>query len=76
MTILEIANERGIAFAERAFSVEEARSAREAFTTSATSFVTPVVQIDDIVIGDGAPGALTRNLIEQYQTYIEALETL
>ena len=76
LTILEIAKERGFAFAERAFSVDEAKSAREAFTTSATSFVTPVVQIDDILIGDGAPGELTRNLIEQYQSYIDALETL
>jgi D-alanine transaminase len=76
LTILEIATSSGVAFTERPFSVDEAKYAREAFTTSATSFVTPVVQIDDTVIGDGAPGALTRKLIEQYQAYIEALETV
>jgi D-alanine transaminase len=76
LTILGIVTARGIAFTERPFNVDEAKSAREAFTTSATSFVTPVVQIDETVIGDGAPGAITRKLIEQYQSYIDALETL
>jgi len=76
LTILKIATELGVAFTERPFSVEEAKSSREAFTTSATSFVTPVVQIDNTAIGDGVPGALTRKLTEQYHTYIDALETL
>jgi D-alanine transaminase len=76
LTILKIATELGVAFTERPFSVEEAKSSREAFTTSATSFVTPVVQIDNTAIGDGVPGALTRKLTDQYHTYIDALATL
>ena len=76
LTILKIATVLGVAFTERPFSVEEAKSAREAFTTSATSFVTPVVQIDDTAIGDGVPGALTRKLTDQYHPYIDALATL
>lgn len=68
-TILKIAAEQGIAFVERPFSVDEAKAAREAFTSSATSFATPVVQIDDAVIGDGKPGPLSRRLLELYMDY-------
>ncbi len=47
---------------ERAFSVGEAYEAKEAFITSATNTVMPVVRIDEHVIGDGKPGPLTRKL--------------
>jgi D-alanine transaminase len=50
----------------RAFTVEEAQSAREAFVTSATSFITPVVQIDDRPIGNGVPGSLATALRQAY----------
>ncbi|MBC8051278.1 MAG: D-amino-acid transaminase [Chitinophagales bacterium] len=43
-------------FEERAFSVEEAKSAREAFLTSASALIMPVVSIDGAWIGDGVPG--------------------
>ena len=69
LTILRIAEEEGIAYEERSFTVDEAKAAREAFTSSATSFATPVVQIDDTVIGDGAPGALSRRIFETYMDY-------
>lgn len=68
-TILRIAGEEGLHIEERAFSVGEAKAAREAFLSSATSFVTPVVRIDDAVLGDGTPGALTRRLTEWYWAY-------
>ncbi|MFT6228926.1 MAG: D-alanine transaminase [Paracoccaceae bacterium] len=46
---------------ERPFTLDEAMSAREAFITSASSFVTPVVKIDGAPVGTGAPGpAATR----------------
>ena len=59
--------------AEQAFSVEAAKAAREAFVTSATSFLTPVVQIDDTVIADGAPGPLSRRLQGWYIDYCAGL---
>lgn len=68
-TILRIAGEEGLAIEERPFSVAEAQRAREAFLSSATSFVTPVVQVDDKVIGDGRPGPLTSRLTEWYWAY-------
>lgn len=72
-TVLGIAQAEGIAFMERPFTVEEARAAREAFVTSATSFVTPVVRIDDAVLGDGRPGSLSRTLLAHYRNYCAGL---
>lgn len=60
--ILGALQEVGMAFAERPFSLEEARQAREAFVTSATSTVMPVVAIDGIAVGEGRPGPITLKL--------------
>jgi D-alanine transaminase len=68
-TILAIAAEEGIALEERPFSVDEAKAAAEAFVTSATSFVTPVVRIDEAVIADGTPGPLSCRLLAWYRDY-------
>ncbi|PIL22054.1 D-amino acid aminotransferase [Puniceibacterium antarcticum] len=65
-SVLELAQSHGIEIEERAFTPDEARAAREAFITSATNFVVPVVRVDDVVIGDGHPGALTQQLRQQY----------
>lgn len=51
---------------ERAFTIEEALSAREAFLTSATSFVTPVTMIDGRPVGNGAPGSVATELRRAY----------
>lgn len=69
-TVLALAREQGLRFEERPFTVDEAKAAREAFVTSATSFVTPVVQIDDRVIGNGKPGSLSCQLLDGYRAYI------
>ncbi|MBX9945429.1 MAG: D-amino-acid transaminase [Reyranella sp.] len=53
-------------FAERPFSLTEAKRAREAFITSATSFVTPVVKIDGEPVADGKVGPTARRLREEY----------
>ncbi|UHS63098.1 D-amino-acid transaminase [Agrobacterium vaccinii] len=65
-SVLDIAKEAGIAYEERAFTPEEALDAAEAFITSATSFVLPVVAIDGKAIGDGKPGPLTLKLRQLY----------
>lgn len=64
--ILACARETGQAIQERAFTVAEAQAASEAFVTSATSLVTPVVQIDGQWLGDGRPGRVSRRLLEIY----------
>jgi D-alanine transaminase len=56
----------GYELQERAFTLEEAKSAREAFITSATSFVTPVVRIDDVIIGRGMAGNIATRLRQTY----------
>ena len=65
-SVLGLAGAHGIKVEQRAFTPEEARNAREAFITSATNFVVPVIRIDDRVIGDGTPGKLTRALRAEY----------
>lgn len=69
---LPLARDMGLEIEERAFSVEELFAAREAFITSATTVVMPVVAVDGRQIGDGRPGALT---LELRRRYIERLRT-
>lgn len=51
---------------ERPFTVAEAQAADEAFVTSASSFVMPVVEIDDVAVADGRPGPVARRMREVY----------
>jgi D-alanine transaminase len=60
--VLEVAAGQGLTVEERAFTVAEAKAAREAFLTSATQSVMPVVEIDGKKIGDGRPGTVARAL--------------
>jgi D-alanine transaminase len=66
LAVLDIIAREGYRLDERPFSVEEAKAAREAFLTSTTSDVLPVVRIDGAPIGDGRPGPLTRQLRAGY----------
>lgn len=65
-TVLQCAAELGYPVEERAFSLKEALAAREAFMTSASSFVTPVVSIDGKTIANGAPGSMAIALRQAY----------
>lgn len=65
-SVLALAAEHGISVEERAFIPDEAKVALEAFITSATNFVLPVVRIEGAPVGDGRPGALTRELRRCY----------
>ena len=62
MRLIDVLKREKLELVERAFTVEEAQSAREAFVTSATAIVLPVVKIDGRPIGNGAPGALSERL--------------
>lgn len=61
----------GLAVEERAFTLEEAYEAREAFITSASQIVLPVVRVNDRIIGDGKPGPVTIALRRAYHRYAE-----
>lgn len=64
--VLRFAAEAQMEVEERPFTLDEAKAADEAFVTSATAFVMPVVEIDGTAVGHGKPGALTARLREIY----------
>ena len=61
-TLIDLAREAGLEVTERPFTVDEAKGAQEAFLTSASAFVTPVVRIDGAAVGQGRPGPVTQRL--------------
>ena len=69
-TVLELAAALGIDAAERAFAVDTLLGAREAFLTSSLRGLAPVVRVDESMIGDGAPGELTRRLAASYAALV------
>lgn len=69
-TVIKLAKEAGLPVKERAFTLREALAAREVFLTGTTTFVMPIVQIDDRVIANGAPGTIARDLRARYLAYI------
>jgi D-alanine transaminase len=71
--VLAVAQAEGLTVEERPFTIEEAYAAQEAFVTSASTFVMPVVKIDDRVMSNGSPGEVTHKLRERYIAF--ALET-
>ena len=64
--VLRFAKEAQFEIEERNFTIEEAQSADEAFITSASAFVMPVVEIDGKSLGDGTPGNAARRMREIY----------
>jgi D-alanine transaminase len=70
--VLDVVAGQNLAFEERGFSVEEAYAAREAFITSASQIVMPVVSIDGRPIGNGAPGLVATALRRDFHRFAEA----
>ncbi|MDG1802494.1 MAG: D-amino-acid transaminase [Paracoccaceae bacterium] len=66
--VLAFAREAQMKVEERAFTLEEAKNADEAFITSASTFVMPVVEIDGEAVGTGTPGTVAARLREIYLT--------
>ena len=64
--VLRFAREAQMVVEERPFTVDEAKAADEAFITSASAFVMPVVEMDGQPIGAGKPGNVTARLREIY----------
>jgi D-alanine transaminase len=64
--VIECAEELNYKVDFKNFTINEAQSADEAFVTSATTFVTPVIKINKSTIGDGKPGKFTKLLREKY----------
>jgi D-alanine transaminase len=64
--ILALAEREGLTVEERSFTPEEAYEAGEAFITSASTFVYPVVDIDGRILGNGVPGPVATKLRQLY----------
>lgn len=69
--LITLMREAGIAFSETAFSEAEMRSAREAFITSATSFVKPITKIDANPVGTGEVGPVTQRLFALFARHVK-----
>ena len=71
LTVINLAETEGIKIVEQPFSIDDVKNCKEAFFTSSTSFLTPVTQINETVIGDGSPGEFTKKLLLSYMNYID-----
>jgi D-alanine transaminase len=71
--LLNVLKAQGLELEERPFTVEEAYAAREAFVTSASQLVMPVVRIDGRPVGNGAPGLVAAALREDFHRYSELI---
>jgi D-alanine transaminase len=69
--VIDTLRAHGLELEERAFTVEEAYAAREAFVTSASQLVMPVVRINDRPVGNGAPGLVATALRRDFHRYAE-----
>ena len=73
-TTMKVADRLGLRVEERAFTVEEAKSAREAFVSSASSVIMPVVSIDGVSIANGSPGSVAIALRDAFFDVAEKCE--
>jgi D-alanine transaminase len=69
--LIDVIKAQGLELEERPFTVEEAQGAREAFLTSASQIVMPVVRIDDRPVGNGAPGSVATALRAEFHRHAE-----
>jgi D-alanine transaminase len=70
--VLDVIKAHGLTLEERAFTIEEAQAAREAFITAASQIVLPVVRIDGKPVGNGAPGLVATALRRDFHLHAEA----
>jgi D-alanine transaminase len=73
LAVLDIIHGEGYRLVERPFSVAEAKAAREAFLTSTTADLLPVVRLDGAPVADGKPGPLSRKLRKAYFAHATAV---
>jgi branched-chain amino acid aminotransferase len=69
-TLIRLARGRGVEVKYRALKLNELSDVSEAFITSSSRGVVPVIQIDDSTVGQGTPGQLTRMLMYAYEDYV------
>lgn len=65
-TVIEIARDLGVAVEEGWLTLHDVYTADEAFLTGTAAEIIPMVRLDDRVIGEGTPGALTRRIVREF----------
>jgi D-alanine transaminase len=73
-TVIEVAAKLGLKVEERGFTVDEAKRAREAFLTAATTVVMPVVEIDGTPVANGHPGSVALSLRQSFFDVAEKIK--
>lgn len=73
-TMMKVARDAGYKIEERAFTLKEMQSAKEVFLTGTTTFVMPVVQIDDRPVANGKPGEFALDLRRKYIAYMSGID--
>ncbi|MGI9422888.1 MAG: D-amino-acid transaminase [Hyphomicrobiaceae bacterium] len=71
-TLVDLLAQQGLSFSQRAFTRDDVLNAREAFITSATNLVMPVIEVDGHPIGDGVPGDVVKLLRRTFHEVAEA----
>jgi branched-chain amino acid aminotransferase len=69
-TVIEIARGRGLEVKFQPLELSQLGIINEAFITSSSRGVVPVIQIDQVTIGQGKPGPITKELIAAYESYV------
>ncbi len=68
--VIELARGLGVEAAEARLAPDDLRTADEAFITGTTREITPVVAVDELTIGSGQPGAITKRLMESFRNKV------
>lgn len=69
-TVLRVAQGNGISRAYRALKRKQVPAISEAFLTSSSRGIVPIVQIDDMLVGEGRPGSVTKQLMDLYADFV------
>jgi branched-chain amino acid aminotransferase len=69
-TVIRVARRRGIEVRYKSLKLDQLPAVEETFITSSSRGIVPVVQIDDITVGEGRPGRVTRRLMPTYEEYV------
>ncbi|HSL42721.1 MAG TPA: aminotransferase class IV [Anaerolineales bacterium] len=69
-TVIGIAQGRGLEVKHQPLQRDQLSAAAEAFITSSSRGIVPVIQIDHVTVGEGRPGPITKELMESYESYV------
>jgi branched-chain amino acid aminotransferase len=71
-TVIEIAGGRGLEVKYKPLKQEQLTAAAEMFITSSSRGIVPVIQIDEVTVGQGSPGPITKELMSSYEAHVLA----